>query len=51
VSEAIKRALDMPLDERIARWQSLYDGIKREDVTWWRERFLSALDAAQQRTS
>jgi trehalose 6-phosphate synthase len=45
VADAIALALSMPRDERIRRWRSLIDNIRREDVFWWRDRFLGALDA------
>ena len=42
-AEAIERALRMPLDERRLRHERLLAEIRRHDVHWWRERFLSAL--------
>jgi trehalose 6-phosphate synthase len=45
VSDAIAQALAMSLDERIARWTPMMDGIGREDVIWWRRRFTDALEA------
>lgn len=45
VSSAVKQALKMPLDERKRRWQKLYQGICKQDITWWRERFLTAFEA------
>ena len=47
VAETIRRALEMPLEERKARWTSLHDGIQSQDVAWWRRQFLDALDAVQ----
>ena len=46
IADALERALAMPLDERIARWQPMYDNVIREDVTWWRRRFTDALKQA-----
>ena len=43
ISEALKRALTMPRDERIARWRALYDNVQREDVSAWRDAFVRAL--------
>jgi trehalose 6-phosphate synthase len=43
VSDAIRRGLDMPGPERRRRWQSLMDGVVRNDVTAWRDAFVSAL--------
>lgn len=45
ISDAIGRALAMPLDERISRWTALMEGVMREDVIWWRKRFTDALGA------
>lgn len=42
-SDAIARALAMPLDERTARWRELYSGIESEPLSHWRDRFLSDL--------
>lgn len=41
VAEMIAKALEMPLIERKARWEALYDGVTSQDVTWWRERFFA----------
>jgi trehalose 6-phosphate synthase len=46
VSDAIARALAMPLAERRDRWRALMDGVEREDVIWWRKRFTDALAAS-----
>jgi trehalose 6-phosphate synthase len=43
LSDAIRTALAMPLEERIARWQAMYENIRREDVLWWRRKFTDAL--------
>ncbi|MGE0630501.1 MAG: trehalose-6-phosphate synthase, partial [Hyphomicrobiaceae bacterium] len=43
ISDAISKALAMPLDERKARWQALAEGVRREDVMWWLRRFTDAL--------
>jgi len=43
IAEALRLALAMPLEERIARWRRLYDGVCREDVNWWRDSFVRAL--------
>ena len=43
IADAIDRALSMPLAERIARWQAMFDNVVAEDVIWWRQRFLDAL--------
>jgi trehalose 6-phosphate synthase len=52
VADAIRRALDMPLPERRARWEALMEHVTRDDVTQWREDFVAALretDRALQR--
>ncbi len=45
ISDALRTALTMPLDERKRRWQSLIDGVRRDDVHDWRRNFLDALAA------
>jgi trehalose 6-phosphate synthase len=44
VADAIDRALSMPKAERVERWQAMFDNVVAEDVIWWRQRFLSALN-------
>ena len=46
ISDALRIALTMPLDERKRRWNALIEGVRRDDVHHWREHFLKALDAA-----
>ncbi|MDE1173058.1 MAG: alpha,alpha-trehalose-phosphate synthase (UDP-forming) [Parvibaculaceae bacterium] len=43
VADALKRALDMPLEERKERHASLKQGLIREDAAHWRDDFLQAL--------
>jgi trehalose 6-phosphate synthase len=43
VSEAIKSALHMPLEERKRRHQALLVSVRDEDVVRWREDFVTAL--------
>jgi len=45
IAEAVYRAIHMPLEERKTRWASLMDGINRQDLIWWRNRFLDAVPA------
>jgi trehalose 6-phosphate synthase len=40
-------ALDMPREERIARWRSLMDGVERENVHWWMKKFVKVLEGDQ----
>lgn len=46
VASAIHRALTMPLEERRARHNALYDIISKNDINDWPGRFLSALTGA-----
>ena len=43
VADAISRALTMPLEERKARWRTLVEGVRRQDVMWWLRRFTDEL--------
>ena len=43
VADALKRALSMEKPERIRRWRALFDKVEREDVTAWRDAFVTAL--------
>jgi trehalose 6-phosphate synthase len=43
VADAIRRALDMPLAERRARWEALAGGVRRDDVAAWRDAYVSRL--------
>ncbi len=45
VSEAIHRGLSMPLKERKRRWESLYDDVKTNDVSVWRDAYVRELTA------
>jgi multidrug resistance efflux pump len=45
ISDALERALSMGLDERKRRWNALFENVTREDVTAWRDNFVSALRA------
>ncbi|ETI59426.1 alpha,alpha-trehalose-phosphate synthase [Sphingobium sp. C100] len=45
MSDAIKRALAMPLDERKRRWRAMMDSVEQQDISWWREAFTSRLMA------
>ncbi len=47
LSEAMKRALTMDLAERKRRYKALFDGVRKDDVTAWRESFVSALEATR----
>lgn len=43
LADAIRRGLEMPLEERRRRWRSLMDGVSRDNVTKWRDAFVDAL--------
>ena len=34
ISDAIRKALDMPLEERIRRWRAMMDVVEKDDVLW-----------------
>jgi len=46
-ANSLDQALQMPLAERIERHQKLLARIEAEDVHWWCQRFLQALDQCQ----
>jgi len=43
LSEAIKTALTMPLEERIRKWKALMQVVRDTDVGIWRDSYVSAL--------
>jgi trehalose 6-phosphate synthase len=43
LSDAVRVALAMPREERIARWQGLMAAVRASDVGLWRDRFVTAL--------
>jgi trehalose 6-phosphate synthase len=43
IAEALKRALNMGKAERIERWRAMFASVSRDDVTAWRDAFVSAL--------
>lgn len=44
IAGAIRKAVAMPLTERIERHQAMWDEISLHDVYWWTETFLNRLD-------
>ncbi|HEX2114942.1 MAG TPA: alpha,alpha-trehalose-phosphate synthase (UDP-forming) [Alphaproteobacteria bacterium] len=46
VAEALHTGLNMPLDERKARWQGMMQALRANTLSHWRDRFLDALQAA-----
>jgi trehalose 6-phosphate synthase len=49
IADALKRAINMGKAERIRRWRALFDGVERDDVTAWRDAYVSALQGAKAR--
>jgi trehalose 6-phosphate synthase len=49
IADAIALALEMPLEERQARWRRLMDNVIEQDVMWWQRRFTAALEETPQR--
>ncbi len=43
MAEAMQRALQMPVAERRSRWERMMESVSRQDVGWWRDRFVDAL--------
>lgn len=43
MSDAILRALSMPLEERKHRWRKLMDNIEQQDIGWWSRCFTNQL--------
>ncbi len=48
VSDALHRALSMPRDERVRRWEALMEGVRRDDIFAWRDSFVTALETSRQ---
>ncbi|WHO40725.1 alpha,alpha-trehalose-phosphate synthase (UDP-forming) [Sphingobium sp. AP49] len=48
MSDAITRALAMPLDERKRRWRAMMDSVEHQDISWWRAAFTERLMATRQ---
>ena len=46
VAEAVQSALDMPREERVERWEANMEALRRNDVSHWREGFVSRLAEA-----
>ena len=42
-AEALRMALDMPLEERIERWQALMDAARKHNVEDWSKSFIERL--------
>ena len=46
MADAIDIALRMPRDERIRRWKAMIETLRREDVYWWCDTFMDALQTS-----
>jgi trehalose 6-phosphate synthase len=46
LADALHAALAMPLAERVRRWEAMMEGVMRDDVRAWRDRFVAALETA-----
>lgn len=46
VARALRDALEMPLDERRARWTEMMSGLREHDIHDWRDRFVEQLRSA-----
>jgi trehalose 6-phosphate synthase len=45
IASAIRDALDMPAEERKARWQPMFECVREENVQRWSENFVRDLAA------
>lgn len=51
LSDGIKRALTMPLEERRRKWEALMEVVRDTDVGVWRDDFVATLRAVQPPTN
>ena len=49
LQEAIKKALTMPLKERIRKWEALMQVVRDTDVGVWRDSYVKALMKVERR--
>ena len=47
MAQALRRALTMSREERIARHARMMESVEQEDINWWTQRFLKALGVEQ----
>ncbi|MFQ3596228.1 MAG: alpha,alpha-trehalose-phosphate synthase (UDP-forming) [Sphingomonadaceae bacterium] len=47
IADSIRQGLAMDRDERIRRWEPMFENVMHEDVTHWRKTFVEALSAAR----
>lgn len=50
VAEALQLGMRMPRAERVERWQTMIDIVRRNNISAWRESFLSTLNEPSQGT-
>lgn len=43
-ADAIYQGINMPLEERINRWQTMDKGVREQSIAWWRKSFLEDLE-------
>ena len=46
MSDAMQRAITMPLEERRERWGAMMKTLEKNDISAWRDNFLSELEQA-----
>jgi trehalose 6-phosphate synthase len=46
MADALKQALEMPLEERKERWQTLHEGVRKVSAHSWATDFLNALETS-----
>ena len=46
LSDAMQRAITMPLEERRERWSVMMETLKKNDISAWRDNFLAELEQA-----
>ena len=46
LSDAMQRAITMPLEERRERWSAMMETLKKNDISAWRDNFLADLEQA-----
>jgi len=51
LSDALQRALIMPLSERKARWKAMIEDVRQRDVMWWLETFRDCLETPLENAS
>ena len=46
LSDAMQRAITLPLEERRERWSAMMETLKKNDISAWRDNFLAELEQA-----